>query len=76
MTERKLTAKQKRTEIKRILALLEDKHRHTFKLMYSHLDTTKDINLVVDDMPAKQLSWALAQCEETYHNIFKILKYA
>lgn len=68
-----MTPKQKRTEIKRILAKLEEENRMIFKRMYSHLDLDKDINLVVDDMPAKKLDWALQQCKATYHRIFKIL---
>lgn len=44
-----------------------------FKRMYSHNDLDKDINLVVDAMPAKQLDWALQQCKNTYYRIFKIL---
>jgi hypothetical protein len=68
-----MTPKQKRTEIKRILHRLEDKHRMLFKRMYSHLDLDKDIDAVVDDMPAKKLSWALSQCQNTYYEIFKLL---
>jgi ssDNA-specific exonuclease RecJ len=68
-----MTPKQKRTEIKRILSKLEEDNRMIFKRMYSHTDLEKDINLVVDDMPAKQLDWALQQCKNTYHSIFKIL---
>ena len=74
-TEPKLTAKQKRAEIKRILGFLEDQHIYNFKRMYSHLDMDKDINFVVDDMPAKKLSWALFQCQNTYYRIFQILKH-
>jgi hypothetical protein len=68
-----MTPKQKRTEIKRILHLLTDANRMLFKRMYSHLDLEKDIEQVVDDMPAKQLTWALQQCQTTYHEIFRIL---
>lgn len=68
-----MTPKQKRTEIKRILSKLEDDNRMIFKRMYSHNDLDKDINLVVDAMPAKQLDWALQQCKNTYYRIFKIL---
>lgn len=69
-----MTPKQKRTEIKRILNLLSDVNQTTFKRMYSHNDLDRDINLVVDEMPNKQLDWALKQCEVTYHRIFNILK--
>lgn len=68
-----MTPKQKRTEIKRILSKLEDKNRLVFKRMYSHLDLEKDINLVVDDMPAPKLDWALQQCKASYHEIFRIM---
>lgn len=71
---KKMTGKQKRAEIKRILALLTDQNRLFFKRMYSHLDLDKDINQVVDDMDAKKLTWALKQCEASYYNIFRILK--
>ena len=69
-----MSAKQRRAEIKRILALLDDCHRRTFTYMYSPYDTTQDINITVDTMPAKQLEWALKQCETSYHEIFNILK--
>ena len=68
-----MTPKQKRSEIKRILSKLEDKNRLVFKRMYSHLDLEKDINLVVDDMPAPKLDWALQQCKASYYEIFKIM---
>lgn len=69
-----MTAKEKRKEIKRILSKLEDSNRLVFLRMYSPKDLDKDINLVVDTMPAKQLSWALKQCKTTYHSILTIIK--
>jgi hypothetical protein len=69
-----MTPKQKRTEIKRILPKLSDGNRHIFMRMYSPHDLDKDINLVVDKMPAKQLNWALQQTQNTYYSIFRILK--
>jgi len=69
-----MTPKQKRTEIKRILAKLSDGNRSVFMRMYSPFDLDKDINLVVDTMPAKQLNWALQQVQNSYHHIFRILK--
>ena len=69
-----MTPKQKRTEIKRILAKLSDGNRNIFMRMYSPFDLDKDINLVVDTMPAKQLNWALQQTQNTYYSIFRILK--
>lgn len=68
-----MTPKQKRTEIKRILSKLEDSNRLVFKRMYSHGDLKKDINLVVDEMPASKLNWALQQCKNSYHEIFRIM---
>mgnify|MGYP000373306133 CR=1 FL=1 len=68
-----MTPKQKRIEIKRILSKLDDSNHLVFKRMYSHTDLEKDINSVVDDMPAKQLNWALQQCKASYHQIFRIL---
>jgi|AntAceMinimDraft_11_1070367.scaffolds.fasta_scaffold285024_2 hypothetical protein len=68
-----MTPKQKRSEIKRILFKLDDHNRLMFKRMYSNNNLEKDIDLVVDDMPAKQLDWALQQCKNTYYKIFKIL---
>ena len=68
-----MTPKQTRTEIKRILSKLDDSNHLVFKRMYSPTDLEKDINLVVDDMPAKQLNWALQQCKASYHQIFRIL---
>lgn len=69
----RLTPKQKRSEIKRILSKLDDDNRSIFKRMYSNNNLEKDIDLVVDDMPARQLDWALQQCKNSYHKIFKIL---
>ena len=71
-----MTPKQKRTEIKRLLSLLEDKHRTTFNRMYSPFDITQDVNITVDSMPTKQLQWALQQCQNSYYNLFKVLKRA
>jgi hypothetical protein len=71
-----MTPKQKRTEIKRLLSLLDESNRTMFKRMYSHLDITKDINLVVDDMPPKKLQWALQQCQNSYYTLFKVIKRA
>lgn len=68
-----MTPKQKRAEIKRILSKLDEHNHLIFKRMYSHTDLERDINLVVDSMPARQLDWALQQCKNSYHQIFKIL---
>lgn len=69
-----MTPKQKRTEIKRILSKLTDGNRKIFMRMYDQSGLDKDINLVVDDMPAKKLDWALHQVENSYHAIFKMLR--
>lgn len=65
---------KKRKEIKRLLSRLDEKNRHVFKLMYSHKDLEKDIDLIVDDMPSNKVSWALQQCQNSYYKIFRILK--
>ena len=70
----KTKQQQRRDEIKRILGFLDDHNHLVFKRMYSHKDTTKDINQIVDEMPANQLQWALQQCMASYHKIFNILK--
>lgn len=69
-----MTPREKRKEIKRILSCLEEKNRHTFKKMYSHLNLELDFNEVVDKMPAKQLTWALTQCQNSYYGLFKVIK--
>jgi len=71
-----MTPKQKRTEIKRILYLLSEENREMFNRMYSPQDISQEVSETVDNMPAKQLSWALTQCQNSYHRIFKILKHA
>lgn len=68
-----MTPKQKRTEIKRLLNLLEPSNRRVFNRMYSADDLTKSVEEVVDAMPAKQLTWALTQCQNSYYRIFKLL---
>ena len=71
-----MTPKQTRQEIKRILSLLEDKHRAFFNRMYAPYDITQDVNITVDAMEAKKLSWALQQCQNSYYKVFKVLKNA
>jgi hypothetical protein len=36
-----------------------------FKRMYSHLDLTKDINEVIDNIPDEKLDWAMQQIQRT-----------
>lgn len=69
-----MSPKQKRIEIKRLLSLLEERNRLVFKLMYSHTDLDKDVNEVVDELPAKRLNWALSQCQSSYHKLFDLLR--
>jgi hypothetical protein len=69
-----MTSKQRREEIKRLLSRLEPYNQFVFILMYSPKELGKDINLVVDEMPAKKLKWALQQCQNSYHRIFRLLK--
>jgi len=69
-----MTPKQKRERIKFILPKLTDGNRNIFMRMYSHEDLARDINEVVDTMPAKKLNWALQQAENTYYKLFRILK--
>jgi hypothetical protein len=69
-----MTPKQKRAEIKRLLSCLQDKNRYVFNLMYAPNNKDQDVNITVDEMPAKQLTWALQQCTTSYHQIFDILK--
>ena len=71
-----MTPKQKRAEIKRILHLLTDENRECFNRMYSPYDITQDVNITVDAMEAKKLSWALQQCQNSYYKVFKVLKNA
>lgn len=66
--------KSKRTELKEVLAKLPDGSVHIFKRMYSPTDLTKDINLVVDEIPNKKLKWALTQCYNSYYSLFQKLK--
>ena len=68
-----MTTRQKREEIKRLLALLTDHNRHIFKKMYSP-STDRDIDHVVDAMPARQLDWALQQVKNTYYGLFNKIK--
>jgi len=69
-----MTPKQKREEIKRLLSLLNKRNHTVFNLMYSPDNTNNDVNDTVDKMPAKQLNWALTQCQNTYYNLFKVIK--
>lgn len=71
-----MTPKQKRTEIKRLLNLLEPSNRIFFAKMYAPSGTLTTIEEVVDNMPAKQLSWALTQCSNSYNKLFKVIKSA
>lgn len=71
-----MTPKQKRAEIKRLLSLLDSQHRDIFNRMYSPRDVHRDVEETVDEMPAKQLSWALTQCQNSYYKLFKVIQSA
>lgn len=72
MSKRK--QQQRRDEIKRILGFLDEHNHQTFMRMYSHTTPAKPIEQVVDEMPARQLQWALQQVTASYHKIFRLLK--
>lgn len=69
-----MSPKQRRKEIKRLLALLNGHNREIFNRMYSPHDITQDVNITVDSMPAKHLPWALQQCSNSYNNLFRVIK--
>lgn len=71
-----MTPKQKRVEIKRLLSLLNDHNREVFNRMYSPHNITQDVNITVDSLETKKLSWALQQCQNTYYKLFRVLKNA
>lgn len=71
-----MTPKQRRTEIKRLLELLDESNRNIFNRMYSPQNISRDVNDTVDEMPVKQLQWALTQCQNSYYKIFKVIKSA
>lgn len=54
-----------RSWIKENLALCTEAQQLLFRRMYSPLDTTKNINLVVDDMDADELDHAMSQIKRT-----------
>ena len=57
-------ARYARSEIKKGLSLLEDRHILLFKRMYSHKDLDRGIDDIVDDMHEDDLEWALTQTNE------------
>ena len=71
-----MTPLQKRKEIKRLLSLLDESNRTIFNRMYSPRDVYRDVQETVDEMPAKQLSWALTQCQNSYYKLFKVIQSA
>lgn len=71
-----MTPKQKRVEIKRLLHLLNEDNRYTFNRMYAPNNLDQDVDLTVDNMPAKRLSWALQQCQNSYYRLFKVIQSA
>jgi len=71
---KKLTPKQKRAEILRLLLKLTEDNRMIFKRMYSNEDLNKNISEVVNEMQAKHLDTALNQCKNTYYQFFERIK--
>lgn len=71
-----MTPKQKRTEIKRLLALLDEHNRYVFVMMYSPPDENPNVDDLVDSMAANKLSWALTQCQNSYYRLFKVIQNA
>ena len=64
---------KKRKEMKRILPKLEQGNRNMFNRMYSPNDLDAAVDTVVDQIPDRQVSWALVQVKNTYHAIFTSL---
>lgn len=60
-----MTKVKTREQIKKGLESLSEGNQHVFRLMYSHEDLTRPLSDVVDNMPEKQLKWALLQVERT-----------
>ena len=56
-----------RTQLKEGLAKLPHTHHRLFKRMYSHTDLDKNIDDVVDDMPADKLDWAMQQVQNSLY---------
>lgn len=54
-----------RDVLKTNLNYLDSAHHRIFRLMYSPYNLELDINLVVDDMPADKLDWAMQQVQNT-----------
>lgn len=71
---KKLTSKQKRAEILRLLEKLTDDNHNIFKRMYSPKNLEKPIDEVVNDIDRKYLDHALRQCKNTYHSFFERMK--
>lgn len=68
-----MTSEQKRERMKFMLSRLTDRNREIFMRLYSHHNIDRNINEVVDELPADRLKYAYQQCENSYHRIFKIL---
>ena len=71
---KKLTPKQKRAEIVRLLDRLSQDNHDIFKRMYSPENLEKPINKVVNDIDSRYLDHALRQCKNTYHSFFERMK--
>lgn len=67
-------SKAKRERLKFVLEKLTDGNRNVFMRIYCPHNLELDINEVVDNLPTKNLQWALQQAENTYYKLFRILK--
>jgi len=54
-----------RNSLKEMLSHMTDSQQLLFKRMYANGKLDKEINKIVDDMPAEKLDWAMTQCENT-----------
>ena len=58
-----------RDELKASLAQLPENNLELFKRMYSkNQDLNREIGMVVDEMPAEKLDWAMQQVARTLSN--------
>jgi hypothetical protein len=56
-----------RSKLKEILIECTGKEKRLFKLMYSPGNPEADIDIIVDNMPRKNLDWAILQVENTLY---------
>jgi DNA-binding HxlR family transcriptional regulator len=63
-----------REQIKFFLERLSEHNHRVFKLMYSPTDLNKDVNQIVDEIMDWRVPWALAQCKNSYYDLFKMIE--